>query len=406
MASASNDSKFYRLASEVPGLLATADQIELFQAGAILLHDQGRVDDVVAASSTPFGLEKHELFWVALRPYLLDLGYEISSRYSPGWRYTGPAVADVFPPSIRDGLQASPAERAVYAQIPDAKPLSSLAFRTVQAVRLSTHEHVVIKILCTRPGRPEAGELALLQFLNAEPQRSRPDNVCVPLLDVLELPSIPSCPKLASDFRIVVMPELQPVYDSIPTCTIRAYPLHLLRQALDGLAFLHSLGIAHRDIVADHIMTTPGGPPHKVYFIDFGLATRHEDLSAKVGWVGGQLPPPEILYCEPKDAYNPFMADVYNLGLVLSMLFDVDYPRTGTLYQLGKHMRVLEPKKRCTAEEAATALRAYVKRMRLKKYFVYKIPYSKQSRFLTGSRYIHEACRYTIHGTASRNGSS
>lgn len=118
-----------------------------------------------------------------------------------------------------------------------------------------------------------------------------------------------------------------------------------------GLAFLHSHGIAHRclihwqyrdftlsndgyrrDICSKNIMLSPSGPPFRVYLIDFGLASQFapQSLPQRVTWTGGQIELPEVpLHSvwdrSPVDAsvrYDPFAADIFALYRTCSMNFE------------------------------------------------------------------------------------
>ncbi|KZV88219.1 kinase-like protein [Exidia glandulosa HHB12029] len=343
-----------RLWKGVPGKLATLPQKELFRMAALLLDEQGRVDDVIASASTPlFGIERHELFWVALFPYLRDCGYRLRARYAPGWRYTGSVVEGAWPRNIRDGFQGSPVERDEYARDPNSQPLSIFAFRTIHAICEATNEDVVIKVLCSEKGRIGSKELEILRFLNEEHRRSHPHNHCVPVSAFLDFPAtdvdIPS-----SEFSFVVMPALQDVKFGLRDCLTRAFALNLFQQAVEGVAYLHSLGIVHRDISQGNVMTTTGGPPHKLYLIDFGLARRVNPVSPQAHWIGGRWTPPEINSKEFRPSYDPYKVDVYNVARLFSFLL---HSRNDGFKALAARMEEADPEKRCAADEALQACR-------------------------------------------------
>ncbi|KAE8950767.1 hypothetical protein PR001_g34018, partial [Phytophthora rubi] len=85
--------------------------------------------------------------------------------------------------------------------------------------------------------------------------------------------------------------------------------LGVLSQVASGLAFMHELGIAHRDISLENIMLHRG----RCKLGDFGLATRAR-------YVGGRLVGKNY-YMAPEivagDMYDPKSADIWSLGIVL-----------------------------------------------------------------------------------------
>ncbi|KZV89393.1 hypothetical protein EXIGLDRAFT_838572 [Exidia glandulosa HHB12029] len=294
-----------RLARGIPGDLLPV-QVGLFFYGALVLHAQQRVDDTLSASTSTHGLRKHEIFWTSLYPVLRQAGYTLHRRYAPGWQHHGPPQIDDDP--------------SFWKRFPEAQPLDTTSFRAMPADCMRTGEKIVFKVLHTRRDHPSANEMNILRFLNEEPRRSHPHNVCVPVYDYIRIPKTER--GIDPELSLAVMPSLQPSA-LLGVCRIYGFALHVIKQSFEGLAFLHSLGVAHRDICPSNIMLSSNGPPFRVYFIDFGLASQFDphSLPQRVTWIGGQTELPEVPYVsfldrrpvDPSMRYDPFAADIYAL---------------------------------------------------------------------------------------------
>lgn len=90
--------------------------------------------------------------------------------------------------------------------------------------------------------------------------------------------------------------------------------LHIIGQAVDGLTYLHSLGIVHGDIKPANLLLTVD---HHVYLTDFGITQLIESA-----FQGIRVGTPE--YMAPESILHPDAidgrADIYGLGIVLFQL--------------------------------------------------------------------------------------
>lgn len=103
------------------------------------------------------------------------------------------------------------------------------SFRAVPAVSMRTGAKTVLKVLHTRRGHPNANEIDILKYLNEEPRRSHPHNICVPVHDYIRVPSTSSI--IEPELSIAVMPALRPSI-RFEDCIICGFVLHGIKQLL------------------------------------------------------------------------------------------------------------------------------------------------------------------------------
>jgi serine/threonine protein kinase len=87
-------------------------------------------------------------------------------------------------------------------------------------------------------------------------------------------------------------------------------------QILDGIDWLHQLGIAHRDVKPENIVCSDGGT--RVRIVDFGLATS-DSTSSEFGCGSTFYIAPECLgeWSKSATSYATRSADVWSLGVIL-----------------------------------------------------------------------------------------
>jgi len=262
-------------------------------------------------------LFKAELFWRDHQPWLKECGYLLRPRYDPDW------VASWKGGSGNWGE----AEDALVGNI-----------RVLDATRIADGSFVKLKQI--EPSQ-YADEVDIGRMFSSEPIASDSRNHCIPIYEVLRVPD-------DDDLVLLVMPMLH-AYDTIPFVTI-GEAVEFIRQIFEGLQFMHSHQIAHRDCKYNNIMmdakdlylhpphpvahnmrrdfsgpvkhTTRTRRPVKYYLIDFGLSRRYnpEDMPPlePPPW-GGDRTVPEFLKSD--EPCNPFPVDVYFLGNVVRQNF-------------------------------------------------------------------------------------
>lgn len=96
-------------------------------------------------------------------------------------------------------------------------------------------------------------------------------------------------------------------------------------QTVQAIVYLHSKGIAHRDIKADNILLCS----NVAKLADFGYATRCLDTKGQVilstNFCGTmEYKAPEAIRCTKP--YNPMMADCFSLGILLFVMVTHEFP--------------------------------------------------------------------------------
>ncbi|KAJ7682317.1 kinase-like domain-containing protein [Mycena polygramma] len=267
-------------------------------------------------------LGEEEKNWAAWQPWLAERGYMLRPRYHPGW-------------SIPEGTSPDESETAIPGH----------ECRVLDATRISDGAHVLLKWVSTLPSEPET---QIARFLTDEPGAHAH---VVPMVDLI--PAV-------DGHAFMVMPLMRPC-DDPPFATVGEF-VEFVEQVLEGLVFLHSRNIAHRDICVANIvmdasqMVSSGfhfkstlaardgktylrpytgddldpfviksrtqAAPMKYYFIDFELSVRFPSYETRELVTGryGQLRKhiPEISDTIP---YDPFKVDIRLVGEMLRSEF-------------------------------------------------------------------------------------
>ncbi|KAJ2985791.1 hypothetical protein NUW54_g10029 [Trametes sanguinea] len=289
-----------------------------------------------------YNLARKELFWQARYRYLNDHGYLLRPRYSPKWQpsWTGTNRDPTF---CEDSIKL-------------------IDYQVMDATRLSDNELVAIKSFLTN-----TQELRIAQYFAAiEDTR----NHCVPIREILPDP-------YDAEFALMVMPFLRPCDN--PEFSAVGDVIEFVDQTLEGLAFMHSHRVAHRDVAVANIMMdakklypngyhpiridyTPdtlypvsalprAGRDVRYFYIDFGLSAQFPQGSSSyvVGDVGRDADVPELSKAVPYDA---FKVDIYSLGNVYFKLFEKEYENVEFLHSLIETMKQQRPDQRPTADQA------------------------------------------------------
>ncbi len=120
-----------------------------------------------------------------------------------------------------------------------------------------------------------------------------------------------------------------------------AAAVHIMRQVMSAIAYLHSQGVVHRDLKAENLLVVdPTEDFPTVKLIDFGFATilRHNLTGSFLG-TGGYLAPEirqQRLYSES--------VDIWACGVLLYLLLSCRLPFTAEVELLGHNRQHLERK--------------------------------------------------------------
>ncbi|EKM49864.1 uncharacterized protein PHACADRAFT_214379 [Phanerochaete carnosa HHB-10118-sp] len=295
-------------------------------------------------------LQKWEKQWVQKQPFLASRGYTLRPRYHPGWRPSWERNLELDPPNCED-----------FWRLP--------YFPTIVDATRTTDGRLV----CIKRVNSYAQELSIANYFSTRPLREDPRNHAVPIVDSFKDDEV-------DEYSYIVMPFLRKMND--PPFDLVNDVLDFADQVLEGLAFMHSHDVAHRDAAPTNILMDADplypqgfhpvqrnrlpnftskawpysrfGAPAGVryYFADFGLSVRiwpRDEPRFVRGHIGADRDAPELSDTVP---YDPFKVDVFVLGNVFRKQIHDKYFRVGFLGPLIKAMTQQSPDDRPTAEEA------------------------------------------------------
>ncbi|KAG0023355.1 hypothetical protein BGZ80_009667 [Entomortierella chlamydospora] len=253
----------------------------------------GKLEDIMSNPLLIAPLKKAETATVSCQQYV----YTAPCEHHPSKGQTDYLVNDMFPKLKHD---LSTIEFGI--RIADFMPL---AFKTVPVAGLVEKE---------------------LQLLN-------------------DLRDLPNVIQLEDSFvndngdTVLVLPMLKKFDCDIVNkslCSVRK----TTRQILTGLAAVHARDIVHLDINPSNIMVTHS---KDAVIIDFGLSAKVDRKSSKpqvpacgtVGYIA-----PEVLRPHSYEKYDPTLADLYSLGIVLGQMLEPYIPDCDLHYFGSKYLSV------------------------------------------------------------------
>ncbi|KAH7344218.1 kinase-like domain-containing protein [Rhizoctonia solani] len=252
----------------------------------------------------------------------------------------------------------------------------SIPVRVLDAVRIQDEQQVMLKMIVPSKKYDEGTEeLELLQHFLTPPLRDHPSNHIVPYIDSFPIPTVETG-------QFLVMPLLGS-YNDIPFYNI-AEIHNLLQQSFDGLVFMHDNEIAHRDIASLNIMMDahplydepfhPFYQTHSLdarrllapkyrrsekaiqyYFIDLGYAKWFRNRNSPrlaTGRNAREIAPEQ----RGGSPYNPFIADVYQLGKMIEQDLVLNFACLNFLAPLVHDMTQRSPDDRPKLKDARTRM--------------------------------------------------
>ncbi|KAL4244500.1 Protein kinase-like domain superfamily protein [Abortiporus biennis] len=312
----------------------------------------------------PRDLFENEIFWRDLQPWLETKGYMLRPRYKPDWK-----------PSWKKGDNEWKFEDGnvnVQRAVMDATRISDGEMVMLKKVLPSVHPH----------------EADITRYFSTEPVKSHPQNRCVPLLDMFEVPDLTGADRTI----IMVFPFLR--YLDNPRMKSVGEAMECFRQIFEGLQFIHDCHIAHRDMMDINILMDPRpifpnmfhpintrlnrnykgeakhytrtAHPPKYYIIDFGLSRQYDPQNGpplELPIFGGDKSVPEFI-ADFNKPYDPFPTDIYYVGNMVHENFLNKTRGLEFMSSLVADMTQDDPKKRPDIHEVVRRFNAILRELR------------------------------------------
>ncbi|KAG1726051.1 uncharacterized protein EDB91DRAFT_1061800 [Suillus paluster] len=271
-----------------------------------------------STSATRSHLSEYEIWWRDHYNFLEDKGYKLRNRYSPDWvpSWTN---TNKTPINCEDGV------RSPHYRLLDARRTHDGARVSLKSIVVSRHPY----------------EIEIGRYFCGSPLSEDPANHCVPIYDVLKVPT-------DDDLAILVMPLLRDATD--PFFDTVGEVVDCIHQLFEGLHFMHRHHVAHRDCMQLNILmdgsmfidawhpsdqymsedlkhparhrTRTQSPP-RYYYIDFGISRKYEASNTnplEEPIFGGDKEVPEFIEDNHRPR-NPFPTDVWYLGHAIQETF-------------------------------------------------------------------------------------
>ncbi|OCB87840.1 hypothetical protein A7U60_g4974 [Sanghuangporus baumii] len=285
-----------------------------------------------------FDLSNVERGWVEDYEYLLCHGYQLRPRFHPRWTPTW-CGTNLSPVACEDSIAHF--VRLIFC------PFIRPANHNCQTEKSSS----VIDVKRFRDGKivavkrtPGLFEAKIACMLSSVDRLQDPMNHCVPIYDYF--PDI----REQHGGSFIVMPLLRAFND--PPFVYVDEVVDFVRQMLQGLVYLHSQNVAHRDLSDGNIMMEgralygeDGFHPSdqdvtagditvlacprtrrdvgfvKYYFTDFGLSSHFDEPKVLRLVVGNRAQDTDVPELSNVIPYDPFPVDVFTLGNVFKRNF-------------------------------------------------------------------------------------
>ncbi|KAI9067306.1 hypothetical protein FKP32DRAFT_1588665 [Trametes sanguinea] len=355
-------------------------------------------------SAYPFAaleiLADDELWWRDHQLWLKQCGYMLRPRFRPDWTpsWTG---------TNRNPLSCEDGQMVTRGNVMDATRIQDGAIVVLKKIRTSVHPY----------------EIEIGRFFSDEAVARDPRNHCVPIYDVLDVPR-------DDDVKLLVMPLLYKFF-APPFLTV-GEAVECCRQIIEGLQFMHSHHIAHRDCGKLNIMMDPrpllpklfhfAAPsrthdmsgwvwfesytrtyrPTKYYHIDFGLSRRFDPTKGPPRAApirGADKTVPE--FAKSADPCDPFPTDIYYLGNTMRTVFLQDYLGLDFMKSLVDEMVQEEPSKRPTIDDVAAHFDSLVQSLSAWK-LRSRLPQRDEHCLLRPFRVVAHFCRTLYYILTSR----
>jgi len=288
----------------------------------------------------------NEIRWIDRQRFLQSKGYMLRPRLRPGWS----------PSWLENGKNPLKCEDSLCL---------SVKIHLVDATRISDG-----KLVCIKRVKTGDRESAIASLLYSEPYRQDSRNHSVPILDTFVDSEDPS-------ISYIVMPFLReadwPDFENV------AEVVDFVDQLLEGLVFMHEMGVAHRDCTMENVLMDasamyprsfhpikcnhlPDGftlateiprteAGVRYHFIDYGISSYFppgQPRALVTGRSGLDQDVPELSDTVP---YEPFAVDIFIVGNTLRKEFEAKFSNVGFLKLIIQNATQRDPSRRPSASE-------------------------------------------------------
>ncbi|KAI0035083.1 kinase-like domain-containing protein [Vararia minispora EC-137] len=164
--------------------------------------------------------------------------------------------------------------------------------------RVSDGKRIIVKAVCLR-----SREAEIMRCLSTAPLRNDPRNHCIPVVDIIPVPS--------HNITLIVMEEWSSELIPDAPCCLHLF-LNALQSCITHMVFMHEHHIAHLDISLRNLVTDYNG---HYACINYELSQSFAGIAnPRICTLRATEVPPEL---ERGESSDPFKVDVWAMGILM-----------------------------------------------------------------------------------------